>query len=57
LKRSAVLSAFVVGLAVLAAGCSGVSQEGPQGPTTLAEAKALAAERGVPILLDFYTDW
>ena len=57
MNRSAVLSALVVGFAVLAAGCSGVSQEGPTGPTTLAEAKALAAERGVPLLLDFYTEW
>jgi hypothetical protein len=48
---------MVLGLAVLAAGCGGVSQEGPAGPTTLADAKALAAERGVPLLLDFYTDW
>jgi hypothetical protein len=39
---------------LLAAGCAGV---GPEGPATLAEAKALAAERGVPILIDFYTDW
>ena len=54
MKRFAVLSVLVVGLAMLAAGCSGVSQEGP---TTLAEAQALAAERGVPVLLDFYTDW
>jgi hypothetical protein len=54
LKRSAVLSGLVVGLAVLAAGCSGA---GHDGPSTLAEAQALAAERGVPVLLDFYTDW
>ncbi len=54
MKRFAVLSTVGVGLAVLAAGCTGVSQEGP---TTLAEAQALAAERGVPVLLDFYTDW
>jgi hypothetical protein len=54
LKRFTVLSALVVGLAMLAAGCRGVSQEDP---TTLAEARALAAERGVPVLLDFYTDW
>ena len=54
MKRHAVLSTLVLGFAVLASGCSGESHEGP---TTLAEAKALAAERGVPVLLDFYTDW
>ena len=54
MRRSAVLSVTVVAFALLAAGCTGVSHEGP---TTLAEAKALAAERGVPVLLDFYTDW
>ena len=26
-------------------------------PATFAEAKALAAERGVPLLLDFFTEW
>jgi hypothetical protein len=47
-------SLLVSGIMLLAAGCSSVSQDGP---ATLAEAKVLAADRGVPILIDFYTDW
>ena len=54
MKRLTFLSTLFVGLASFAAADGGVSQEGP---TTLAEAQALAAERGVPVLLDFYTDW
>jgi hypothetical protein len=54
LKTTATLTLLVSGMLLLTAGCAGVSQEGP---ATLAEAKAMAAERNVPILIDFYTDW
>lgn len=54
MNRTATLSLLVSGIMLLTAGCTGVSQDGP---ATLAEAKALAADRGVPILLDFYTNW
>lgn len=39
---------------LLVVACSGVAT-GP--PTTFEQAKAQAASRGVPVLLDFYTDW
>jgi hypothetical protein len=39
---------------LLTAACAGI---GHDAPTDLTEAQALAADRGVPILLDFYTDW
>lgn len=55
MRKIAVLAALVVGLSLVAGGCSKVSQT--EGPATLAQAQALAAERGVPLLLDFYTDW
>ena len=41
-------------LLALAAGC-GTAEQAP--PATFAEAKALAAERGVPLLLDVFTEW
>ena len=30
---------------------------GTQAPDSLARAQAAARERGVPLLIDFYTDW
>lgn len=54
MSKQATLSLSVAGLILLAAGCYGVSHEAP---TTLAQAQSQAADRGVPILLDFYTDW
>ncbi len=52
----AILSVLVSGLLLATAGCTtGPSQSA--GEMTLARAQALAAERGVPMLLDFYTDW
>jgi len=45
---------FVLGLVLLAAGCGGGDSTPP---ATFADAKALAAGRGVPLLLDFFTDW
>ena len=45
---------LVLGLLLIAAGCGAVEQAPP---ATFAAAKALAAERGVPLLLDFFTEW
>ena len=53
-------SRYPVGPSILAApllalaACGGVAT-GP--PTTFEQAKAQATSRGVPVLLDFYTDW
>ena len=44
----------LVVLALATAGCAGPQE---QAQMTFAEAKAQAAERGVPLLIDFYTDW
>ena len=45
----------VVGLVVLCGiACGGATTHRPE---TLAEARALAAERNVPLLIDFYTEW
>ncbi len=55
MRKLVFVSALVVGLVLLTGGCSKVSHQ--EGPATLAAAQALAAERGVPLLLDFYTDW
>jgi hypothetical protein len=41
-------------LLLVLAGCSGFS---PDAPASFAEAKKLASSEGVPLLLDFYTDW
>jgi len=54
-RHAAATTALCSALVLLAAGCAGVSEH--QGPTTLAQARELAASRGVPVLLDFYTDW
>jgi hypothetical protein len=40
--------------AVLLAGCGSPA---PTSGPSLADAQALAVERGVPLLIDFYTDW
>jgi hypothetical protein len=54
MKFRGFLSLTALGLAVLAAGCGTVEDAAP---TTLAEAQARAAARGVPLLLDFFTEW
>jgi len=41
-------------LLLAAAGCGGGEETIPG---TLADARAQAAARGVPVLLDFFTDW
>ena len=52
-KRSA-LPLISMGLLLFAAGC-GTSEEAA--PANFADAKAQAAARGVPLLLDFFTEW
>ena len=54
MRRSALPSCLGLLLLLAAAGC-GPAEQAPSSP--LAEAKALAAERGVPVLLDFFTEW
>lgn len=54
MRRPALLSCLALILLLAAAGCGEVEQAPPG---TLAEAQALAAERGVPVLLDFFTEW
>jgi hypothetical protein len=44
-------------LALLAACTGGGSGSATEGTQSLADARALAAETGVPVLIDFYTDW
>jgi hypothetical protein len=55
MKRNPRLAWLACALVLVAAGCSGTSVA--PSPMTLADARSLAAERGVPLLLDFYTDW
>lgn len=43
-------------LVLSVAGCAG-TEKAKEKSLTFADAKALAAERGVPILLELYTDW
>jgi hypothetical protein len=42
------------GLALLAAGCG--ADRAPV-PSNVSDAREQAARRGVPVLIDFYTDW
>ena len=51
----ATLIAMAALLAVMA-GCAG-SEEVKEKSITLADARAMAAEKGMPVLIDFYTDW
>jgi hypothetical protein len=52
-KRPA-LPLIALGLLLFAAGC-GTTEDAA--PTTFAEAQAQAAAQGVPLLLDFFTEW
>jgi hypothetical protein len=54
MNRSRVPSLLITASLVALAACGGVAT-GP--PTTFEQAKAQATSRGVPVLLDFYTDW
>jgi len=54
MMRPAVSSCLALTLLLAAAGCSEVEQAPPG---TLADAQARAAARGVPVLLDFFTEW
>ena len=55
MRRSAPVSLLALTSLLVAGGCVGVAN--PEAPATLADARALAAARGVPVLIDFYTDW
>jgi len=54
MRRSILPSWLALTLLLAAAGCGGVETTAPG---TLAEAQAQAAARGVPVLLDFFTEW
>jgi len=54
MKPSRLPSLTITASLVLLVACGGVAT-GP--PTTFEQAKTQAASRGVPVLLDFYTDW
>lgn len=54
MKRSTLLSWLGLGALLLTAGCATVDDTAS---TSFAEAKAQAAARGVPLLLDFFTEW
>jgi len=54
MRRFVVPSWLALTLLLAAAGCGGVE---PTPPGNLAEAQAQAAARGVPVLLDFFTEW
>ena len=54
MRRSALPSLVALTLLLAAAGCGEVEQAPPG---TLAEAQAEAEARGVPVLLDFFTEW
>ena len=45
-----------VALLVLLAACAGPAEQ-EEATITLAEARSEAAAAGVPVLMDFYTDW
>jgi hypothetical protein len=54
MQRPALFTGFLLILLLATAGCGQVE---PSPPGSLAEAKSQAAARGVPILLDFFTEW
>jgi hypothetical protein len=54
MKKRTLLSWLALGAFLLTFGCTTFDDADP---TTFAEAKALAATRGVPLLLDFFTEW
>jgi hypothetical protein len=54
MRRSVLPTCAALALLLVAAGCERVEQAPPG---TFAEAKIQAAERGVPVLLDFFTEW
>ena len=54
MRLASVPHLLAAGLILVAAGCG--PAETPS-PTNLADAREQAATRGVPLLIDFYTDW
>ena len=53
-RKTAIYSTLALVAALLAAGCGGAEGESF---VLIAEAQKEAAAKGVPVLLDFYTDW
>jgi len=53
-RRNPSIALLVSLIAWIAPACVGTGQHGP---ADLAQAQATARQRGVPLLLDFYTDW
>ena len=54
MKKRTFYSWLALGAFLLTAGCT-TTDDGA--PDTFAEAKAQAAAQGVPLLLDFFTEW
>jgi hypothetical protein len=54
-KKTAAFTTLAVALGLLAVSCGGAGGGDPM--ALLADARKEASERGVPILVDFYTDW
>lgn len=54
MKLQVITMIATAALLVSTAGCVGPEEEKT---ITFADAKATAAEKGVPVLIDFYTDW
>jgi hypothetical protein len=52
-RSAGAVAALAVAL-LLAPGCG---QKAPATPTTLAEAQAIAAKSGKPVLIDFFAVW
>jgi len=54
MRRPVHRSWLALTLLLAAAGCGGGEETAPG---TIADARAQAAARGVPVLLDFFTEW
>ncbi len=54
MRKTAIYSTLALVAALFAAGCGGAEGESF---VLIAEAQTEAAAKGVPVLLDFYTDW
>lgn len=53
MKKTAAFTTLA--MALIAASCGGAGSDDPM--ALLADAREEASARGVPILVDFYTDW
>jgi hypothetical protein len=54
MNKRTLFSWLALGAFLFTAGCTTVDDAAP---STFAEAKAQAAAQGVPLLLDFFTEW